>query len=164
MKLTLVASVVLTLGLAGTPQAAVSPPEGSRPGSPADGIRVAASNGFTITEPFQGDFVDCTDPNNVQATIDWDPDHFTRFRVILGSSPTFKAQTQVTSGTKLLTGVSSYAIPAAKWRRACRKALAAGTQGPELFIKVAGVDATRPVGDPSRRGVTPVVEVGVTPP
>jgi hypothetical protein len=164
MKLALLTTVLLAVGLAGPAQAAPAPAAGSAPGNPVAGSRVATSGGFEITEPFQGDVVNCTDPNNVQATISWDPDHFTKFRVILASGPTFRVPTQVTSGTKLLTGTTSYAIPAAKWRRACKKAIAGSTSTPELFVKVVGVDATLPLGAADRRGITPVVEVGVTPP
>jgi pectate lyase len=83
---------------------------------------------ITVTFPLDGD-VTCADPPPI---ITWSPETYDRFKVFIGSTPTFN--TKVTSGKKLLL-TTYWTVPVTKWAAIC------GKGSPYLYIKVLGKKA-----------------------
>jgi len=82
--------------------------------------------------------------------------NFDRFRVFIGSSPGFEKGTFVTRGDLLIRD-DTYTPPPKKWASACKKAIAADPNNPEIFVKVFGVDAEISKRDPFRKTFSAVV-------
>jgi hypothetical protein len=112
---------------------------------------------FEITDPNDGDTLDCTDPRVNRPTITWDPTRYDRFRVFLASDTSFRKRVKVTSGDRMLKS-PSWTPSRKKWRRACNKAITANQFSPVLYIRVLGKDRDLPKKDPGRKGYTPVGE------
>jgi len=113
-----------------------------------------------VTAPAELDTVDCLTPLTGRPTIQWDAGDFDRFRVLVGSDPSFAAGTRITSGDTLLRQ-NSYTVPAKKWKNACRKALAASPLTPRLFIEIFGVNTDVPKSASNRTSFSQVVQVNV---
>jgi len=122
----------------------------------ADADGLCDADEIVVTSPSSGATVDCADPKNLQPLIAWSPGSFDRFRVYLGTDSAFGKGTFVTSGSTLLK-VDAYTPPPKKWASACRKALAADPNNPEIFVRVFGVDAQAGKKDPNRKAFSDVV-------
>ena len=98
---------------------------------------------ITITFPLNGN-VTCADPPPV---VTWSPEIYDRFKVYIGTTPTFG--TKITSGKKLLT-TTSWPVPAAKWTSIC------GKTGTWLHLKVMGRKAGATTTEFSEVGIVTV--------
>jgi len=110
---------------------------------------------LTVTSPLQGAILaGCSSAHPTPPVIQWTPERFDRFRVLVSWDPGFAAHTFVTSGDRLLR-TTVWSPPVRKWKKACRNALAAGQT---LFVEVFGKDTpTRETtfSDPVQVTVTP---------
>jgi hypothetical protein len=83
---------------------------------------------LSVTFPLLAADVACGGP---PPTIEWSPETYDRYRVLVGWDPSFEGRRKVTSGDRLLRS-TSWTIPPRKWARACAKA------APNLHFKVFG--------------------------
>jgi hypothetical protein len=120
------------------------------------------SQDVIITVPPAGATLDCGDPRTTRPTIEWTAGNYDRFRVFIGSSPAFERGTRISSGNSWLRD-TSWTPGRKRWRRACRKAVAADpfNPNPALYIRVRGKDRELRKKDPNRRTYSQVVQVEV---
>lgn len=102
-----------------------------------------------LTHPLDKQVLDCSDPAASQPTFTWSEGVYDRFKVYMGSSPGFEKGTRVTSGKKKIHA-GAWTPSRKKWKRACRKALAADPVNGALYIQVRGKDRDVPRNDPYR--------------
>lgn len=118
--------------------------------------------GPEMTSHLEGDMVDCSDPATIRPIFMWDDDGYDRFKVLVGSHPGFAQGSFVTSGDGFMA-ISTWTPSVKKWRSACKKAIAADPNTPEMFIKVQGKDLDLPKGDPALKSSSTVIRVDVQP-
>jgi len=130
--------------------------------SDADGDGVGDACDVFITSPTNAQVLDCSDPNTTRPTVLWNKGIYDKFRVFFSGDAAFTKAKRVSSGSTLFV-LNSYTPPVKKWKRACDKAIAANPGAHQMFIRVFGVDAQAPSGDPNRKTFSQVVNVGITP-
>jgi len=102
---------------------------------------------FAIITPANESLLDCSGP---PPTVTWSSGPYDRFKVFFSPSGSFKPQTA--SGRKALT-VTTFTLPLKKWAGLCRKLSTV------LFIRVQGIDRDVKKNDPTRKALTPAVEL-----
>jgi len=127
-----------------------------------DGDGICDLQDVLVTAPAAMATLDCHTPLTGRPTIQWDSGDFDRFRVFVSSDPNFSVGTRISSGDTLLRR-STYTVPTKKWKSACRKAIAANTLTPTLFVEVFGVNVNVPKSASNRRTFSQVVQVAVLP-
>ena len=108
-----------------------------------------------ITQPRDGDPVDCSAPRLRRPTFRWEPAHYEEFRVQVGSDPEFRGAMRGTAASGWAPG-SSWTPPRGQWRKACRAGLAGGVFDAKLYLRVIGRDLDLPENDPGYERSTDV--------
>lgn len=108
--------------------------------------------------PSQGDQLDCSDPRSSRPSFAWEPGNYERFKVHLAADMGFLKQTRVTSGKDFIKR-TTWSPSKKKWRRACKKALAANPLNPVLYVRILGRDRDLPKGALYRKTFSQVIQV-----
>ncbi|HZE88327.1 MAG TPA: thrombospondin type 3 repeat-containing protein, partial [Verrucomicrobiae bacterium] len=130
----------------------------------ADNDGICDAQDILVTAPLPSALLDChapTDPATAP-TIQWTPGSYSKFRVYLGSKPTFATGTFVTSGSAA-AGALAYKPALKQWKGACKKALAANPVAPALYVKVTGQNLAVPRSSPIRKTSSQIVPTVVAP-
>ncbi|MBI3449455.1 MAG: hypothetical protein HY049_11125 [Acidobacteria bacterium] len=106
-----------------------------------------------LLNPVKAQVLDCTSPTTIQPTFVWQKGNYTKFKVLISTTPTFSTGTVVTSGTKAIL-TNTYQVKAKPWKKICGLAV----DGGPLFVRVDGIDIHLPTTNPLRKFSSPTVQ------
>jgi hypothetical protein len=122
----------------------------------ADDITAGSCTLF-VTQPLDGDLLDCSSPTLTPPTIMWRRSAYDRFEVFIGTDPIFNRKNGISSGESPLLSLSIWQVPKTRWVKLCKKA----SNGGSLYITIKGIDRDLRAKDPQRQFLSPTVTVSV---
>jgi hypothetical protein len=119
-----------------------------------DGDGLCDAHDIVITAPVEGATLDCTSPATTRPRITWQKGNYDRFRAMISWDPAFAQGGKVTSGKELIRR-AAWTPGRKQWRNACNNA------GPDLYVRIFGVDRNVGKKNANRKTRSQTVKVDV---